>query len=136
MPDDAQWSEFELPVLAKLLEGSDPLLATLREQLRLASPGGHDRSGKGFFRNFNLPEDVPLLPKSEQSVVVDGVFIETPEHEPGALALLFVRDGKLDFLEVAAVGNEWPDMITEFELRFVLGREEDVNRFRMEARSS
>jgi len=51
----------EQQVIKMLLEGDDPVLATLRTQAELAQRGPREMSGVGFFTHFAVPKGPPRL---------------------------------------------------------------------------
>lgn len=95
-------------VLARLLAGDDPVLATLREQSLVASVARRERTEVGFFELFRVPPSAPCLDGCPD-FVLDDVAAELEGLGGSARFLLSVRDGVLDFLEGSMLGFRWPD---------------------------
>jgi hypothetical protein len=100
-------SEFEERVVAALLAGDDPQLATLRQQYSVASVRDREFTGVGFFTHFKLTAGPQAV--EPESFVIDDVFLDVPETQNGASAMLFVRKGVIDCLEVVATTDDWPE---------------------------
>lgn len=91
-------------VLPRLLEGDDPALAILREQLRTVAVTGVDLSGVGFFAYLAVP---PGLPNTDPPRIVGGnaeIVLAGVEH--GAGCVVFVDDGRLAMFEGYTYGGE------------------------------
>jgi hypothetical protein len=91
-------------VLPRLLEGKDPALAVLREQLREVGVTGVDLSGVGFFARLVVP---PGLPTADPARIVGGdAEIVLSGVQQGAGCVLFVDDGRLSMFEGYTYGGE------------------------------
>ena len=64
-------------------------------------------SGSGIFTHFSVPESGQKV--DPPNFVIDDVYLEIEGFENGASAMLFIKNGKIDFLEVVAITGEWPD---------------------------
>jgi len=93
-----------------MLEGSDPVLAVLREQLRQATVTSVELSGVGFFAHLAVPRGLPIatpprIVGGDAAIVLTGV-----EH--GAGCVLFVDDGRLSMFEgYTYAGEEWAESV-------------------------
>ena len=96
----------EKRIIGALLDGDDPTLSRLREQYALAMVITRDFTGCGFFTHFCVPDTASRV--TPPSFVVNDIFLEVRGTENGASALLFIRDGLIDFLEVVATTGDWP----------------------------
>lgn len=84
-------------VLPRLLEGSDPVLGVLREQLRHATVTSVELTGGGFFAFLAVPPD---LPTTDPLRIVGGDAVITLSGvEVGAGCILFVEEGRLSMFE-------------------------------------
>ena len=105
------------------LRGDHPILATLRQQLAVASIANREFTGVGFFTNFHVPNTAPRLP-NHQHLVIHDVHSEVVGLELGAGYLLFVQDGVLSCLEGFIYEDAWPvdaKLIRLYYLRFQEG---------------
>jgi len=80
-----------------LLQGDHPILAILWQQYAAAKVASREFSGVGFFTNFEVSETAPLA--EPPNFAAGNVDIQLKNVPYGAGCVLFVRDGKLDFLE-------------------------------------
>ncbi len=95
----------EQTIINALLIGDDPTLFILRQQYKGASVKGRKFTGCGFFTHF----DVPVVPHTEaMNFVINDVALDVEDIENGASAMLFVRNGVIDFLEIATHTEDWP----------------------------
>jgi hypothetical protein len=92
-----------------LLAGDHPALAILRAQHAVAEMAERELSGVGSFTHFRVPTDAPALPGGAHAVV-DDVAFDLEGRETGGGAILFVRDGVLDMLELVMLTEPWPDV--------------------------
>lgn len=101
-------TDFERAVMDKLLAGDHPTLVRLRQQAERASVKSREMTGHGIFVNFELPPDVPRLPAFAANFEVADVIavIRGLKHDAGFA--LFVRDGRLNFLDGYAFIGDWP----------------------------
>ncbi len=103
---------FERELMKIILAGDDPILVTLREQYKASVVTTREFTGVGCYTNFGIPTNTPLV--SPANFEIDDVGMELQGVEHGAVAVLFVRDGKIDFLEMVTIIGQWPnDLILE-----------------------
>lgn len=103
--------------LRLLLDGDDPTLAVLREQLSSVVDVRREYTGVGEFLNFRLAPDSPRLPGNASFAIVD-VWCEVEGQELGASIVLFVEAGVISFLDIAAFGDSWPTSIESFTVHY------------------
>ena len=107
----------EKAVLAKLLEGSTPLLVELRRQCEACTIKDREFTGYGFFTYFLVPEGT--CKKDGLDLVIGDVLGENmPELQNGAGFLLFIKDGILSCLEGFSYDEPWPTQVDEFRLTY------------------
>ena len=90
-----------------LLDGDDPLLLALRNQLAQSRVAFRDFTGSGFFTYFSVPDDAPQVQPS--AMRLGDVWFGLRGRTQGGDALLWVAHGVLHSLEVLAHDGEWPD---------------------------
>lgn len=105
----------EQAALDKLLAGDHPLLAALRRQASDARLVTRELTGVGFYCRFQVPPDSPRV---ERDVVIADVYAEIEGLAHGAGFALFVRDGRIQFLEGFTYDEPWPERIGAFELAY------------------
>jgi hypothetical protein len=98
-------TELESTVLRYLLQDDSEENQILREQLAGCSLESREHNGYGFFTNFKVADEAPCCTKAnfelgDISVVLSGELCGL---------ILFVREGKIAFLEGFPLGgDEWP----------------------------
>src|SRR5436305_953785 len=107
--------QLEHHVLQMLLEGDDPLLAILRNQLEIATRAPREDSGVGFFTHFEVPEQAPRVP-GKPSMQFGDVIAEMEGLRYGAGFVLFIKNGVLTMLEGYTYDEPWPETISRYEL--------------------
>ena len=106
-------------LMPRLLAGSDPTCALLREQYARASIEQVELTGVGFFVGFQVPADVGRTTPADFAGGNVNIQVEGVKH--GAGCVLFVRDGVLSMLEGYTYGDEeWPERPVVVELRDAL----------------
>jgi hypothetical protein len=102
-PAVVQWVDLILPTL---IEGDHPVHSALREQYQHALIREVKFTRVGCFIEFEVPPEVPL---TEPADITGGNAIITFEGgSHGAGSILFVRDGRLDTLEIYTYVDKWP----------------------------
>lgn len=92
-----------------LLLGKQPVLETLRTQVRLS-----DRTvaatGCGFRLEFALPDGAPTLPGEPSFEIVDAYaeIPDTKDTKDVVTFVLFVRAGRISMLEGSTTAPFWP----------------------------
>jgi hypothetical protein len=109
--------ELERAVLEMLLAGDHPTLATLRAQAARVRVAARKLSGVGFFTDFEVPADLRTVshPRDFEIGDVDG---DLEGLARGAAFVVFIRKGRLDFLEAHTYGEPWPEQLGAFRLRY------------------
>ena len=88
-----------------------PELSDQIDHLRVKA---YDYTGVGIYISF-LPLPDSLACNGFKSPY-HGPEIESPHVEHGACSLIWVKDGKIDCVEVAAYGDHFPEELAEFAL--------------------
>jgi hypothetical protein len=122
----AQLSDFEQQAMNTLLKGEDPILSTLRQQLKASRVAGREYTGVGFYTTFKVPDESQRVPQRKRFTIGD-VVAEIKGLAHGAGFLLFVENGVLDFLEGFTYDEEWPTEVTEFRLQYTSGLSRDMD---------
>jgi len=87
---------------------------SVKDQLGVVMVVNRQHTGGGTFLNLAVPAEFPRT--NPQNTEVSGPLVTIPEVPEGAVTILFVRDGAVSFLEIASVGDWWPETISEFTL--------------------
>lgn len=110
-------NDLERAVMHMLLSGEHPALATLREQADRSRLREREATGVGFYCHFDVPEDAPVVEHATDFEIGDvNGQIQGLVH--GAGFVLFIRGGRIDFLEGFSYDEPWPDHIGEFVLSY------------------
>jgi hypothetical protein len=98
-------TELEKTVLRYLLQGDSEETRILREQLASSSLESREHTGYGFFTNFKVDGAAP--PCARVNFELGDVTVVLSGQLCGFI--LFVREGKIAFLEGFPLGgDEWP----------------------------
>lgn len=119
--------EYESELLAFLLEGDDPVLVGLREQVRFLSVVSRDSSDGGVFTYFDVQPCAQRV--TPASLRIDDVWFELVGDSEGGAAILWVREGAMDSLEVYANSGRWPSIPQVAALHY-FGPERDLDALR------
>jgi hypothetical protein len=119
-----QLTELEGAVIELLLRGDDPVLLTLATQMAKCDVASRESTGVGFFTYFSVPDDTPRVPGKE-SFAFGDVVANMNGLENGAGFLLFVKNGRIAFLEGFSYDEPWPANIDGFSLRYATGEHRD-----------
>ena len=110
-------SSLENAVLTKLLDGEHPVLETLRAQLESCEIESRDCTGVGIYLNFHVLSEAPIL-RGIADFHIGDVIADIPGLSRGAGFVLFVKGGRLSFLEGYSYGEPWPQAIDQYRLRY------------------
>jgi hypothetical protein len=103
-PADNLPNALEATLLRNIAECyQNPALAAQIGQCRVTL---REYSGCGVFTTLEVPADSPLIVSAAPTF--DGNDMEAPELSGGAGSVLFIRDGRLHFLEVFAYADGDP----------------------------
>jgi hypothetical protein len=91
-------NDLEILVLQHLLAGDDPVLAALRGQVDSVVVKSRDWSGAGFMTAFSVLESAPQARANLRAYIGD-VYADINGLRDGAGFILFIEDGRLNFLE-------------------------------------
>ena len=109
--------EFEQHLMTLLLQGDHPVLSILRQQYAAATVTLREFSGVGFFTHFSVPDDLPRA--APPNFAAGDVAFQLEGLYNGGGCVLFVRDGKLDFLEGYAYDEPWPEYLNVTGVQYV-----------------
>jgi len=114
-------TQLEQELMKMLLDGDDPVLVVLREQLRVATVLERKMTGAGFYTDFSVS---PIAPRCVEhlSFEIADLIARLKGAEHGAGFVLFIREGQLKMLEGFTFDEPWPDQITEYKLSYVKGQ--------------
>ena len=100
-------SPLEADVLDLIAEAHPDHAALILDQLGRSVIASRRRTGVGFFLNFSLePAQLFDPPRFH----MNDVYAELDGLEDGAGFVLFIREGRIDFLEGHSFGEDWPDI--------------------------
>lgn len=115
-------NSLEDAVLSKLLAGDDEVLEALRLQLAHATIKSRQMTGAGFYLNFSIPAAVEPIIATVPTIKSNFCFGDVAAHidglENGAGFLLWITDGRLDFLEGYTYDEPWLTPIENFHLQY------------------
>ncbi len=101
-------------VVDLILSPDRPGFAILREQYVCSIVRDVEFTGVGFFLNYEVPVELPCaIPRN---FTIGGFNADLDGVSHGVGFELFVRDGKIAFLEGFTYDEGWPDHITRYEL--------------------
>ncbi|MBS1910946.1 MAG: hypothetical protein JST22_03075 [Bacteroidetes bacterium] len=103
-----------------LLEGDEPAIATLRQQLDACRVESRELTGAGFYVKFAVPNFAPRI-SGNKSFNFGDVSADIDGLASGAGFVLFVKDGALDMLEGYSYDEPWPTEIKNFRLSYTTG---------------
>ena len=98
-------SGLETDVLQLLIEAHPDEAPLLEAQLERATIASRRRTGVGFFLNFSV-DGGPLFESPDFEL--NDVFAELEPLENGAGFMLFIRGGRIAFLEGHSFEEDWP----------------------------
>ena len=113
----------ERQVLEKFLEGDEPSLNVLREQLGHLEVTSRERFSAGFYTHFRVAADAPGL-TSAVSTQLNDVLIETPSLKHGGGFVLWIAKGYLHMLEAFTYDEPWAEP-KFFKLQYFDGEARD-----------
>ncbi|OGO26748.1 MAG: hypothetical protein A2136_08600 [Chloroflexi bacterium RBG_16_54_11] len=101
--------KLEQGLMNLLLQGEHPILNILRQQYASARVVSRSFTGYGFYTHYGILKTVPLV--EPQNFAAGNVNIQLEGVLNGAGCVLFIRDGRLSFLECYTFDDPWPDQI-------------------------
>ena len=111
---------FEQRVLAACLAGDHPVLEILRRQALGVAVVRRNHSGWGACVDFAVDDAAPRLEKGVY--IIDDVDVQVPGVSHGVATLLYVYDGRLQFLEFATCDDSWPEDPLPERIGYLLAR--------------
>jgi hypothetical protein len=117
-------SEFILDILNLLLDGDEKRKAFL-PQIDYLTDSEYEYTGAGLFVTFRSSEKILIYRVESAPPVLDGVAITSSElNDLGASAILFIKDGIIDCLEIFSYDGGYPRKeLTSYTLK----QEEDYS---------
>ncbi|HEY7395431.1 MAG TPA: hypothetical protein VH559_11340 [Gemmatimonadaceae bacterium] len=101
-----EFLELEQQVMRRIIAWQTVVCPDIERQWSVSSFGTRELSGTGFFSHFVVPNDAPLIAPPSFEISVDALL----QSGEGAGFTLFVRNGRLDWLEGYTYGDTpWPD---------------------------
>ncbi len=93
-----------------LLIDDDEYGLLYRPQLDYITDDKYDyTNGSGLFVTFTTDDRINLLRQNKDTNVIDGVTIKSIENGLVAKAILHIKNGLIDSLEIWCVTNNYPD---------------------------
>jgi len=103
----------EADVIQALIDAHPDQGGLILSQLEQATIASRRKTGLGFFLNFAVSSTTLFEPADFE---LNDVYGEIAGLEYGAGFLLFIRQGKLAFLEGHAHDEDWPATIGDYEI--------------------
>ena len=113
-------TDFERRVIDACLAGDHPTLAILRHQANGIAIVGRRHTGVGAYLDFSVADSAPQLDPGV--VIIDDLDLEIADLPDVVATLLYAFDGRLQFLEFATYGGEWPEKPTLLGIGYLLAR--------------
>lgn len=91
-----------------------------KPQLTKAQISRRVYSGVGFFVNYEVPKEIPLVRYEnmfKERLVLNGPYIESNQLPNGAGSILFIKGGYIEMLEVYTNVDELPIDLQRFTLK-------------------
>jgi len=92
-----------------LLTGSDNDGIILRKQISFLYDESYTYTGSGLFITFSHSDTIKNYKLTSKTSVLDGVNIESTELSNSAYAILFLKNGIIDSLEIASNDGLYPN---------------------------
>lgn len=120
----------EKMVVEKILSGDDRVLDILRKQYNDSVVESREFTGAGFYTTFKINDSAPML-VGKNSFQLGDVIGTIKGVKYGVGFVLFIKDGKIDFLEGYTYGEEkWPENIEDFRLSFTSNDIRDIQKLK------
>lgn len=94
-------------MLQKLLAGDHPILVHLREQATDVAVKGRNHTTVGEYVDLAVASRHAAV--EPPNIILGDIDIEVEGVKHGVATLLYVVDGKLDFIEFATAADTWPE---------------------------
>lgn len=121
--------EFEKVVMDKLLFGENQVLEILRKQYRSSTVVSRKFDGVGFFTHFKIDEELKI--KNDFGMEIDDICgLYEGDSNKDVDFVLFIRNGLIDCLEGATIGEQWPTDYEKINLVYHTNGERDLTKFR------
>lgn len=93
---------------------NDKEILQFKNQYKNAKIINLEKTSKGFFVDFDVKKDLIIDPTYNDEF--KHVYIEFYNPEELAGCVVFVREGKLDFLECFSFGDTWPVQVKKYKV--------------------
>lgn len=110
-------SKFISDILTLLLDGDENGILAAKQIPFLEEPD-YEYTGSGVFIGFSASSSInDFKVTTKEKLILDGVKIESPELEDGAICTLFFEDGIIDYLEIWSRSGNYPkEELTKYKL--------------------
>ena len=106
-----------LDILNLLLDGED-VDGQAKMQIETLTESDLNYTGSGLFVSFAHDEQSYKFRLDEESLVLTGVEIKSPDLAIGADATIFFKDGLIDHLEIWSHDGNYPEKeLTDYSLK-------------------
>ena len=106
-----------LDILNLLLDGDD-VDGQAKMQIETLTESDYHYTGSGLFVSFSHDEEIFKFRLTEESLVMNGVEIKSPDLAIGADATVFFKDGLIDHLEIWSHDGNYPEKeLTDYSLK-------------------
>lgn len=102
-------SKYIFDILDKIVEGLPEETPLLKKQLPYLTENDFDYTGVGVFVKFLVDDLIREYKVKQDEMVIDGIVIQSSELEIGGYALLFIRGGLIETLEILGHGDSYPE---------------------------
>jgi hypothetical protein len=109
----------ERAVIEKLLDGDEPLLLCLRAQVTKLKVASREFTGAGFYTEFDSLGCEEMRISAESKIRFGDVVADLPALKNGIGFLLYVDNGLIHVLEGYTFGEDWPEDVSGFALRYL-----------------
>ena len=109
-------SKFVFHILDLILDGADEGKLA-RPQINYLSDSNYEYTGAGLFVFFTKNAGIEKFRIQKENLVLNGVKLKSPELKIEADAILFFKEGLIDYLEIWSVDGNYPESdLTSYEL--------------------
>jgi len=91
-----------------LLLDSDEIGKSIRPQIDHLVDNNYNYTDNGVFVTFAYDDKINLLKQDNDDLVIDGVKITNIDETLEARAILFLKNGLIDYLEIWAITDNYP----------------------------
>ena len=110
----SELTALEREVIATILRPNHPVFDALRAQFATCRVKDRELTGVGFFTRLLVSLEAARAPVTGPRLTFGGVAADLEGVRHGAGFVLFVEDGRLDFLEGFTYDEPWPQTVGHF----------------------